>query len=74
MIRPALPGGNPAPGLPPKERTVNAAELMTKIESLVNDTSDEAAVTITEAMSKLARLVSQADYCVFCDRVFGNWG
>lgn len=53
---------------------MTAAELMTKIESLVNDTSDAAAVTITEAMSKLARLVSQTEYCLFCDRVFGNWG
>ena len=53
---------------------MNAAELMTKIEGLVNDTSDAAAVTITESLSKLARLLSQTDYCAFCDRVFGNWG
>jgi hypothetical protein len=53
---------------------VNAAELMTQIESLANDTSDAAAVTITKSLSKLARLVSQTDYCLFCDRVFGNWG
>jgi hypothetical protein len=53
---------------------MNAAELMTQIESLVHDTSDAAAVTIAEALSKLARMVSQTDYCLFCDRVFGNWG
>ena len=53
---------------------MNAAELMTKIEGLVNDTSDAAAVTMVEALGDLARLVSQSDYCAFCDRVFGNWG
>jgi hypothetical protein len=53
---------------------VTAAELMTKIESLANDTSDAAAVTMTEAMSKLYRMLSHTDYCAFCDRVFGNWG
>lgn len=53
---------------------MNAAELMTKIESLVNDTSDAAAVTMADALSALAPLVSQTDYCTFCDRVFGNWG
>ena len=53
---------------------MNAADLMAKIEALVNDTSDAAAVTITEAMSKLYRTLSHAEYCAFCDRVFGNWG
>lgn len=53
---------------------MNAAELMKKIEGLVNDTSRAAALTMVEALGDLARLVSQTDYCTFCDRVFGNWG
>ena len=53
---------------------MTAAELMTKIEGLVNDTSRAAALTMVEALGDLARLVSQSDYCAFCDRVFGNWG
>jgi hypothetical protein len=35
---------------------------------------EAAAVTMTEAMSKLYRILSHAEYCAFCDRVFGNWG
>ena len=53
---------------------MNAADLMKTIEALANDTSRAAALTMVEALGDLARLVSQADYCVFCDRVFGNWG
>jgi len=47
---------------------------MTTIESLANDTSRAAALTMVEALGDLARLVSQTDYCLFCDRVFGHWG
>ena len=53
---------------------MTAAELMTKIEGLVSDKSHAAAMAMADALSALARLVSQAEYCAFCDRVFGNWG
>jgi hypothetical protein len=53
---------------------MTAAELMTKIESLANDKSHAAAMAMADALSALAPLVSQTDYCAFCDRVFGNWG
>ena len=53
---------------------MTAAELMTKIESLANDKSHAAAMAMADALCALAPLVSQTDFCAFCDRVFGNWG